>query len=211
MSVASASVTSAGETRSSRTPSGTPSPSPNTIHFVPLPRLVLPTAAPPFSPEQSCRPGTSPPTSAALRRPALPAAFARRPATHPALPTASIAASRSQVTDTCRAKTATPHPSATPTGCPPDTHGWTPTVARACPCAASAQAAVARSTPTAPRSTTGIASCSYKKFIKSPASPRSPQLEAVPIYETRSKTFAGIARSAHYQYVSRRQQGRPRM
>jgi hypothetical protein len=44
LSVASASVTSAGEALSSRTPS----PSPHTIHFVPLPRLILPTAWPPF-------------------------------------------------------------------------------------------------------------------------------------------------------------------
>jgi len=43
-SVASASVTSPGEALSSRTPSGRPPPSANTIHFVPLPRLVLPTA-----------------------------------------------------------------------------------------------------------------------------------------------------------------------
>ncbi len=35
-------------TLSNRTPNGTPSPSPNTIHFVPLPRLVLPTASPLF-------------------------------------------------------------------------------------------------------------------------------------------------------------------
>jgi hypothetical protein len=55
-SVASASVTSAGEALSSRTPSGRPSLSTSTIHFVPLPRLVLPTASPPFSPERSCSP-----------------------------------------------------------------------------------------------------------------------------------------------------------
>jgi hypothetical protein len=46
---ASASVTSLGEALSSRTPNGRPSPSTSTIHFVPLPRLVFPTAAPFFA------------------------------------------------------------------------------------------------------------------------------------------------------------------
>ena len=54
-SVASASITSPGEVLSSRTPSGRPSPSTSTIHLVPLPRLVFPTAAPPFSLGRSCR------------------------------------------------------------------------------------------------------------------------------------------------------------
>jgi hypothetical protein len=46
---------------------------------------------------------------------------------------------------------------------------------------------VARSVPTAHRLATQIVSCSCKKFIKLPASCRSPQLEAEPIYETRSR------------------------
>src|ERR1039458_2140318 len=185
-SVASASVTSAGEALSSRTPSGRPPPSTSTIHFVPLPRLVLPTAEPPFWPERSCRPGTSLPTSTVLRRRAHPVTLAKRPATRPALPTASTAASRSPEKDICQAGTATLHPSATPTGCLPDKPGSKPRVGHACPCAASAQAAVARSTPTALHSITQIASCSCKNFIKPPASYRSPQLEAESIYETRS-------------------------
>src|SRR6202044_3427419 len=98
-SVASASVTSPGEALSSRTPSGRPPPSTSTIHFVPLPRLVLPTAEPPFWPERSCRPGKSLPTSADLRHPAHPTTFATRRAIHPALPIASAAASRSTETD----------------------------------------------------------------------------------------------------------------
>jgi len=170
-----------------RTPSGRPPPSTSTIHFVPLPRLVLPTAEPPFWPERSCRPGTSLPTSTVLRRRAHPVTLAMRPATRPALPTASTAASRSPEKDICQAGTATLHPSATPTGCLPDKHGWRPMDALACPCDASAQAAAARSAPTAHRSTTQIASCSCKKFIKPPASPRSHQFEAEPIYETRSR------------------------
>src|SRR5258708_2083034 len=199
-SVASASVTSPGEALSSRTPSGRPSPSTSTIHFVPLPRLVLPTAEPLFSLERSCRPGTSLPTSADLRHRAHPVAFARRRATHPALPTASTAASRSQAKGTCRARTSTPRPSATPTECPPDRPGSTPTDGLACPCAASAQAAAARSTPTAHRSTTGTASCSCKKFIKPPVSRRSLQLEAEPIYETRSRDF--MKAIAYHNYGS---------
>jgi hypothetical protein len=50
-----------------------------------------------------------------------------------------------------------------------------------------AQAAAARSAPTAPHSTTRIASYSCKKFIKPSVSRRSPQLETESIYETRSR------------------------
>src|SRR6202789_1295570 len=167
-SVASASVTSPGEALSSRTPSGRPPPSTSTTHFVPLPRLVLPTAEPLFSPERSCRPETSLPTAAGLLHRARPAALAKRRATHPALPTASTAASRSQATHTCRARTATPRRSVTPTKCPPDRPGWRPKDGLACPCAASVQATTARSTPTALHSTTQTASCSCKKSIKPP-------------------------------------------
>src|ERR1700686_4575821 len=103
-SVASASVTSPGEALSSRTPSGRPPPSTSTIHFVPLPRLVLPTAEPLFSPERSFRLEMPLPPSVGLPHRARPAALARRQATHPALPTASTAASRSQAKDTYRAK-----------------------------------------------------------------------------------------------------------
>src|ERR1700739_2185181 len=102
-SVASASVTSPGEALSSRTPNGRPPPSTSTIHFVPLPRLVLPTAEPLFSPEQNCRPETPLPTAAGLLHRVRPAVLAKRPATRLALPTASTAASRSQAKDTCRA------------------------------------------------------------------------------------------------------------
>jgi hypothetical protein len=62
----------------------------------------------PFSPERSCRPKTPLPTAAGLPHRARPAALAGRPATRPALPTASTAASRSRATDTCRVGTATP-------------------------------------------------------------------------------------------------------
>jgi len=164
---------------------GTP-PSTSTIHFVPLPRLVFPTAEPPFSPERNCRPEKSPPTSTAPRRPAPPAAPATRRATRPAPPTVSAAASRWPATDICRAETATPRRSAISIKCLPNTPGWTPTDGPACPCAASAPAAKARSIPTARRSTTRIASCPCKKLTKPPPSPGSTKLEAEPIYETRS-------------------------
>src|ERR1700679_84468 len=202
-SVASASVTSPGEALSSRTPSGRPPPSTSTIHFVPLPRLVLPTADPLFSPERSCRPETSLPTSTDLRRRARPAALATRRAIHPVLPIVSNAASRSQAKGTCRAKTAMPRRSATPIECPPDRHGSTTTDGPSRPYAASALAEEARSAPTAPHSTTGTASCSCKKFIKPTASPRSPQIEAEPIYETRSSVL-----SLKFWYkIGRRRQG----
>src|SRR5271163_4556365 len=188
-SVASASVTSPGEALSSRTPSGRPPPSTSTIHFVPLPRLVLPTAEPLFSPERNCRPESSPPTSAALRRPAPRVAPARRRAIRPAPPTASADASRWPATDTCRAEIATPLRSARSIKCLPGSHGWTPTDGPAYPCAASAPATAERPTPTARRSTTRIASCPCKKLNKTTASPKSTWLEAEPIYETRSRTY----------------------
>ena len=189
-------ITSPGEAISSRTPSGRPPPSTNTIHFVPLPRLVLPTAEPPFWPERSCRPETSLPTAAGLRHRVLPATLAMRRATHPAPPNASTVASRSPETDTCRAKNATPHRSAAPTKCPPGRPGSRPMAGPACPCAASAQATEARSTPTAHRSTTQTASCPCKKFNKRPASSKSPQLEAESIYETRSNHQMGLEESS---------------
>ena len=154
--------------------SGRPPPSTSTIHFVPLPRLVLPTAEPLFLPERNCHPGTSLPTSAALRHPGHPAAFARRQAKHPALPTASTAANRLLEKDICRARISMPHPFVAPKGCPPDRPGWMPTDGLDCPCAAWVRAAVAQSAPTAHRSTTRIASCSCKKKIKPPASGISP-------------------------------------
>jgi hypothetical protein len=80
------------------------------------------------------------------------------------------AASRSQEKDTGRAKIATPRRSATPTKCPLGRPGCKPMDGRACPCAASALAAVAQSTPTAPHSTTRTASCSCKKCSKPPTS-----------------------------------------
>jgi hypothetical protein len=87
----------------------------------------------------------------------------------------------------CRARSATPRRSVAPIKCLPGRRGSRPTDVPACPCAASVQAAAARSAPTAARSTTQIASCSCKKFNKPPASCRSPQLEAESIYETCSR------------------------
>ncbi len=60
----------------------------------------------------------------------------------------------------------------------------------ACPCADSAQAAKAQSTPNAHRLTIEISSCSYKKFIKPPASRRRLQLDAEPNSETCSTTYS---------------------
>src|SRR5438128_10595679 len=60
----------------------------------PLAPLALPTAEPLFSPEQSCHPGRSPPTSTALLHPAPPAACAPHSADRLRLPTPASAASR---------------------------------------------------------------------------------------------------------------------
>jgi len=135
-SVASASVTSPGEALSSRTPSGTPSPSTNTIHFVPLPRLVLPTASPPFSQPRSCRPRTSRPSARVPLHPATPTEPARHSATRLALPTAATAASRLREKETHWARTATLPRFAKSIECLQNTPGLGPTVARACPAAA---------------------------------------------------------------------------
>ena len=91
-----------------RTPSGRPPPSTSTIHFVPLPRLVLPTASPPFWLGRSCHPETSRPTSASLRRPMRPTERATHPATRLRPATASAAASRSPARDIRREEIATP-------------------------------------------------------------------------------------------------------
>ena len=152
-SVASASVASPGEALSSRTPSGRPWPSTSTIHFVPLPRLVFPTAEPLFSPERNCRPERSPPTSAALRRRAPQAAPATRRAIRPSLPTASDDASRWPGTGIYLAETATLLLFAAPRESPPDTPGLRPMDGRDYPSASSALATAVRLTPTAYRST----------------------------------------------------------
>ncbi len=136
----------------------------------PLAALGFSDCGAPFLLERSCRPGTSLPTAAALRRPARPAALAARRAIRPAPPTASTAASRWLETDTCRARTSTPLRSVAPTEFPPNKLGWKSTDDRACPCAASVQAAAEQSTPPAHRPTPRIASCSCKKTINLPTS-----------------------------------------
>jgi hypothetical protein len=82
-------------------------------------------------------------------------------------------------------------PSGVPTECPPDRPGWTPRDGPACPCDASVRAAAALSASTAHHSTARIDSCSCKKFNKPHTPRRSPQLEAEPIYETRSTDLIG--------------------
>jgi len=64
---------------------------------------------------------------------------------------------------------------------------------------------VARSTPTVHHSTTRIASCSCKKFIRPPTSRRSLQLEAEPIYETRSSHFELLGLKFRLEKVLRQQ------
>ena len=89
------------------------------IHFVPLPRLVLPTAEPPFSPGRSCHPGWSHPTSAAPLHPGHRAGHARLPARRLPPATAVTDANKSRARETRRAEIATPHRFAEPTVCPP--------------------------------------------------------------------------------------------
>src|ERR1019366_2815733 len=93
--VDSASVTSAGEALASCAPKGMPWPSTSTIHFVPFPRLVFPTAEPLFWPTRSCHPERFRPIAVVAADSARPATAATPPAKHPRLPTAADAASRS--------------------------------------------------------------------------------------------------------------------
>ena len=105
----------------------------------------------------------------------------------PALPTASADASKWPEKDIYRAEIATQRPSGAPTRCPPDRPGSRPKGGHDYPGAVSALATAARSASTAHPSTTQIASCPYKKLNKMQPSCESNQLEAEPIYETRSK------------------------
>ena len=104
----------------------------------------------------------------------------------------------------------TPRQSAAPTGCPPDTPDWRPTDGHGCLSDASAQEAEGRSTPTAHHSTTRIASCPCRKFIKTPASGRSLYLEAEPIYETRSGRCITMELAAVHAAAGRAISGPPR-
>src|SRR5512143_3027290 len=117
--VASISLTSAGEAEASVPPIGTPWPSTTTIHFVPLPRLVLPTNSPLFSPEQSCRRRRSLPSLNTASHPARLIALARYPARYPNLPKVLDAASRSLGLGIVRAGRASGHRFVAPRESPP--------------------------------------------------------------------------------------------
>jgi hypothetical protein len=113
----------------------------------------LPTAAPPFSPERSCRPESSLPTSAGPCRRARPATLATHRARRPPLPTASDDASKWPGTGISLAETATLLLFAAPRESPPDTPGLRPMDGRDYPSASSALATAVRLTSTAHRST----------------------------------------------------------
>jgi len=115
-SVASASVTSAGEAESSRFPKGIPWPSTTTIHFVPLPRFVFPTQAPLFLQRQSFRPGKTRASPVSLVR-QVPLETPATPSTRPrALPIGVNASNRCWGLDTPPEGLAISHPFSAPTG-----------------------------------------------------------------------------------------------
>ena len=114
--VGSNSVTSAGEAASKRFPKGRPWPSTTTSPFVPLPRVVLPTQAPRFSPGQSCRQPRFPPHRVGLGRPVAPRTRATPSATRLGLPSPGGAASRDWGTETAPARLAIGHRFAGPRG-----------------------------------------------------------------------------------------------
>jgi hypothetical protein len=155
-----------------------PWPSTSTIHFVPFPRLVFPTAAPLFWPTRSCHPERFRPIPAVAGDSARPATAATPPAKHPHLPTAADAASRSPRWDTRWAGRANEPRCATPRESLPHTADSMPTVGPVRRAVASAREINAQSTPTAGLS----ASCQQL----SPMLPYriSACLEAEPIYET---------------------------
>ena len=114
-SVASANVTSCGDADAKRTPKGIPLPSARTIHFVPLPRLVFPTAKPLFLPRQNCRLRRSLPSAAGLVDPVVTVRCAIFLPAPLALPNPVNGASRSIRWDTAAADRATVLPYVTPT------------------------------------------------------------------------------------------------
>src|SRR5438552_2901060 len=101
-----------------------PSPSASTIHFVPLPRLVFPTARPPFWRVRNCRLRNSHPSAAGRFHPAPPTGCARLPAKSLALASVAAAARRSRARETRPEEIATPLPSAESRECPPDGRRW---------------------------------------------------------------------------------------
>ena len=158
-----------------------PWPSTSTIHFVPFPRLVFPTAAPLFSPTRSCHPETFHPIAATVVGLELPATAAMLPAKHHRLPTAGDDVNRSHRWDTRREGRANAHPCAAPTKCLPHTADSTPTVGPSGLAAASVRERNAQSADSAAPS----ASC--QQLSRVPLSRVSTCLEAEPIYETGSR------------------------
>jgi hypothetical protein len=110
-------VTSAGEADSNRLPRGIPWPSTTTIHFVPLPRLVLPTHAPLFLPERNCRPRRLRSSPTCLWRPTPPERCATHPAKPLALPTSAVCANRCSGWDTAQGDLASERRCAGPKEC----------------------------------------------------------------------------------------------
>jgi hypothetical protein len=150
----------------------------------------------PFWLAQNCRPEMPRPIAAVLLHPRRQTMSARRRAKHLALPTASSAASRSPVRDTCQAETARWPRSTIPRECPPGTPGSMPRGGRDYPGDAWALATAAQGATTAHPSTVQIDACSLFKWAKlSPAS-RSNSLEAEPIYETDSSQYGVTGSSA---------------
>ena len=94
---ASATRISAGCAPATMPPKGRPWPSVTSINLLPLPRLVTPTASPPFWPEQPCRPGRPGPIAVGPAHPAGPDTSARGVPRRLPAATAGAAASRAEV------------------------------------------------------------------------------------------------------------------
>jgi hypothetical protein len=109
-------------------PQGTPAPSPTTLHFVPLPRRVLPTARPLFSPGQNCRPRMIHPILAVGVRTTRSRTRARSAARNPAPPNRTAVAGRSRDAGTRPANPASGRRCAESTKCLPALCGRWPAV-----------------------------------------------------------------------------------
>jgi hypothetical protein len=132
-------------------PIGTPWPSTTTMHFVPFPRRVFPTAWPPFSLSQRSRPRMLLPSPRACVRPCAPARLAMPATRHPALPTSADAANRWNHPGIRRADRAIERLLVEPRECLPRNGDSEPTVGPAHHAAASAQETTPQSASTARR------------------------------------------------------------
>ena len=122
------SFTSAGEAESRCAPNGVPAPSTTTSHFVPLPRLVLPTLSPPFWPVQNCHRQNTHPIAVCLHHPVQSVTHATDSRTRLVLPSLASVANTLMNYHILLAAPTTVHPSMQSTKCRRNTFDHRPAV-----------------------------------------------------------------------------------